>query len=161
MMTDGPLIIKPTDRDLRAVGKVKTALDLSRLHFDQSLYGIRVMGAWLRIDPAGPCLVLAAPGADLRRITPCIVPLQTAWVWDETHGDAMHAELMASGFVLEMGGNPFDKRARHAVIAAIRERLGDLVAMPPEPAPDRVLAGDLIQRTEHGETVRHEVWTDA
>lgn len=142
-------------------GKAKTAIDLGRTHFDHITYGIRVMGAWLRIDPIGPCLVLCADNADLRHITPCIVPLQTAWAWDEKIGDTIKAELMAADFAHTMGGNPFDKAMRHRVMSAIRARLPDLITMPPEPPVEQVLAGHLIARTEHGDTIEKDVWSDA
>ena len=157
----GPLIISAKPSTGGPLGREKTVLDLARLHFDHVTYGVRVMGTWLRIDPKGPCLVLAPVGVDLQGITPCIVPMATCWVWDEQLGDKIRAECMAAEFILSMGGSPFDRSTRHRVMAAVRARLPDLLAMPPEPAPDQILAGHLIARDSEGVTRQIEVNDDA
>lgn len=127
----------------------RIALDLSRYAWRQQHGDITAYGTWFGTETRRPVLVLVPSyrsGAE--KVTPCIVPLESAWAWDESIGDPRHCARTSAEFVAHLGlGRGMYQAFRVARI--IRDHLGDLLSMPPEPV-ELIEVGDAIRTDEHG-----------
>jgi hypothetical protein len=140
----------------------KTALDLTRKYFDHNIRDIRVIGSWLQNTPArSPCLVLVPKGQDLKTAKPCVVPLGAAWQWAEETCDEVECVMLACEFCLHLGKNPMHNPDIMQVISTVRDRLYDLINMPPEPLRERKVIGDVSIRIKDGPTMEREIKTNA
>jgi hypothetical protein len=85
------------------------------------------------------------------RITPCIIPLDMAYMWDEHTGNGGHCARRTMQFVANLGGDPMNHRLCFKVTDLIREHLGDLLSCPPMPAMEQVeVAFATLTSTETG-----------
>lgn len=138
-----------------------TALDLTRRHFSRTLGQITIIGTWIQLaDGWRPCLVLIRTGEDHAAV-PCIVPLESAWVWDDRSGEgspavaARTAMDFARALRLDDAGDPF---VPHRIATLIADHLDQLVAMPPAPADDEVVIGEaVVTERETGRTFEVEI----
>lgn len=119
---------------------MKHALDLTRHHFRKRHGDITVYGTWWLADDSGPrpCLVLIPTnGQSWQRSTPCVVPLNQAWVWSEEIGDPIRAAKTAIEFVDALRQPP-SMQSAFRVRGIIIDHLDELVGMPPMPNDMRV-----------------------
>ncbi|WWT39850.1 hypothetical protein [Microcystis phage Mwe-JY25] len=114
-----------------------TSLDLDRRAWSRVLGQITIIGTWLRgeDDAWRPCLVIVRTGEEFDA-TPCVVPLDLAYVWDDRSGkgDPMAAARTAMSFVSALrldDGSPM--RVARKIAEAIADHLDELIAMPPAP----------------------------
>ena len=140
--------------------KDRPILDLNFMHFDHRIKDIRVIGSWVLDGSRDPCLVLVSIRAPLAECVPCVVPLASAWKWAEETCDHVECAGMAIDFCPHLGKNMNDNSDVIQIIWTVRERLHDLIMMPPAPARPLDLAGHATI-THHGEIVaQKEVWDD-
>lgn len=149
-----PTLILPgqaTPQRFAAAGR--TALDLSRRHFDRKVRDLRVIGTWLRLPGVGvvaqPCLVLLPWATErLREATPCVVPLNSAWRWAEPDrgGDVLWAVDEARTFCVLLGKDPMRDADVMQVISTVADHVDDLVRMPPEPRAEARVVAEITGR---------------
>jgi hypothetical protein len=134
------------------------SLDLTRRHFSRTIGPIMIIGTWLRDDEAQwrPALVLLRESDELSgAVVPCVVPLNTAWVWSEEIGAPHIAARAAVEFARQMRFDDSDPKSVFRIAGLIRDHLDDLVAMPPLPPgerDERVVAEALIRDLSTGKT---------
>lgn len=138
---------------------VQTAIDLRRTHFVHVMGPITVYGTWLLTLPERPgCLVLLPSQSHRQkafgrreRPQPFVIPEFSGWIWCEPPtGDEIKAATMACDAALTLGLNPGNKRDIFRVLSTVREHIPDLYLIPPCPARDSVVAGDIILDTDKG-----------
>lgn len=137
----------------------RPALNLSRTAFSRvAKGGIRVMGTWHRDDEGErPCLVLVRAIDPPSRWMPCIIRIDTVWVWTEEAGDPVKATEEAMYFAERLGLNPFWSKDLVRIIAAVRDNLADLKSMPPAPPGERRVIGEVaVVEVESDEVIRQE-----
>ena len=116
----------------------KLQIDLSKRH-DTFVHGdLSVILTWTQHNRR-PALVLVPTFAVLhnQRVTPCIVPLDMAHMWDETTGDGRHCATTSMVFACNLSSEP-SPRLCFRITDLIREHLGDLLMCPPMPAFQQV-----------------------
>lgn len=124
---------------------------------------VTVWLTWNRMT-GRPCMVLTP--TDMRRgherVTPCVIPMDTCWQWDEERGDLMHANFMAAVFCANLGFNPYNFKNVLKVQGYIRDYLEDLIRMPPMPDDTRrVVAEAEIHEVNSGKTIFKEISDNA
>lgn len=134
-------------------------LDLSR-RVDTFTHGdIQVILTWTLHDER-PCLVLIPTLAVLHfdSITPCIVPIESAFMWDEHTGDGRHCATMAFQFACAMNFAP-SPQILIRITSIIRDHLGDLLACPnmPKLFDDEVVADATLTNLETGAVKQSEI----
>jgi len=123
---------------------------------------ITVIFTWI-ITTGRPCMVLVPTSAGLthERITPCIVPMEHAYLWDENVGDGRHCAIAAYQFAASLGFNPNNPQTLVRITSIVREHLGDLLTMPQEPDFDRPVMAEITKTdTETGKTEEAEIMGD-
>lgn len=135
----------------------KPILDLDLIH-DSRRYGdVMALFTW-RLDTGKPVLVLVPANIWAgSKVTPCVVPLDSAFMWAPETGDGAHVAEQTHRFAEALGFNAADTglllRIHHAVIDSLR----DLIHMPPLPrrAQGEVVADAIARDPETGKTI-HE-----
>lgn len=127
----------------------KIAWDLNIVHRRQRYTGGLVAHlTWNRLT-GDPALVLTPdidrPGHE--RIIPCVVPMETAWVWHEQIGDVARAISTAEMFAHTLG-LPYGRRSALMVATVIRSEMDELRKCPPMPADDREITAEMLVRNE-------------
>lgn len=90
--------------------------------------------------------------------TPCLVPMDLAYQWDEHTGDPAHCARMTFQFANALGLNAYEPRNLIRLTSIIREHLGDLLTIPPMPESEREAVADVILTdTETGKTQEMEI----
>lgn len=140
---------------------MKPAIDLTRVHFTHLRGDLLVSGTWLERNLVGvapePCLVItrAHNRIGFERSTPCVVPISTAWAWDENIGSPRHCARTSAAFVRQL--DLLDSVQSCIRIAAlIREHIGDLLSIPPK-ARENIVVADAIRRDADGREHHSEV----
>lgn len=116
------------------------ALDLSKYHRRFEHGDITVLLTW-SLHSRRPCLVLVPTYARAwspEYITPCIVPTDRAWLWDEATGDPGHTIFNSQAFADCLGMNRHDPRTIMRITSIVQSHLGDLILCPPMPRFDQV-----------------------
>ncbi|WP_296763720.1 hypothetical protein [Sediminimonas sp.] len=137
-------------------------IDLSRYHFKHAYGDVTVIGTW-SLATSRPVMALVPtvlrPTHD--RVTPCLVPLDMAWMWDETTGDAQHCVETTVMFAQALGFNPYAPRELIRLTSIIRDHLGDLLTMPPMPETEQRAVADVIKTDlDTGKTQEAEILSD-
>jgi hypothetical protein len=137
----------------------RPALDLRKVHFTRKKGPITVFGTWHR-QPDGesrPCLVLVCSYWPPRRWTPCIVRIDTAWLWTEEAGNPVRATEEAMHFAPHLGLDLLNARDIVKIIAAVRDCLNDLRHMPPAPPGEIKIVGEAaIVEVESGDVIEQK-----
>lgn len=125
-------------------------IDLDRRAWAKTRGDITLIGTWL-LTTGRPVMVLVPtrPKATHDRVTPCLVPMDMAHLWDEHTGDPVHCARMSYQFAAALGLSMHEPRSIFAVTAAIRDHLGDLLTMPPMPDTEREVVADAILTDPH------------
>lgn len=131
----------------------KYALDLTKTHFTQQHGDITVHGSWYG-EQQKPCLVLVPSfRMGFEKVTPCIVPLESAWAWSEEEGEPRHTVQMALQFASCLGLDGFNRFTLMRILTIVRDHLGDLMKIPPKPHDFAVVADAF--RTDRDGRVHH------
>lgn len=139
----------------------RPVLDLSMRHFDHKIRGIRVIGTWLTSGSREPVLVLVPSNKSLEKTIPCIITLTNAWKWTEDIGDMFWAAITAAGFAPALGLNPIIAADIDRILDVVRNRLSDLLAMPPSPPRPRNIAGDVtLIDNNTGSVIQKDIYDD-
>lgn len=140
----------------------KPHLDLTQTHGQRRYGDITAFFSW-HGDKREPCLAMLPTkliGTDgVRAIKVCIVPMSSAWRWDEHTGDGRHAAFTSAQFAISMGFTPDVPRCV-AITNIVRDCLGDLLTMPPKPR-DLVTVADAIRIDADGREHHSEIKDDA
>lgn len=137
------------------------ALDLTRYHFRHTHGDITVYGTWWLASDSGPkpCLVLIPTHAQsYQRATPCVVPMNDAWVFSDTIGDPVRAAQASFAFAEALGLNVNTPQNVFRVRSIIADHIGELLLIPPMPNDmrEKVVLGEAkVTAREHGKVVRH------
>lgn len=139
----------------------KPLINLTRYGFVQGYGDITVYGTWAGTGTSrSPALVLVPTYRKLshQRVTPCVIPMNIAWAWSEEIGDPRHCMETAIAFAMEGLGVAPDFRTCVRIMSIVRNHIGDLVNMKPEPTYDRTVAAEVIQtEIETGKQTYSEV----
>ncbi len=131
-------------------------LDLRFTHSVAQVGDIMVITTWNRHTAAG-CIVLLPAHYRGERPIPCIVDESSAWKWSDSIGDILHQEEVATLFAANLGLPP-SLRSIHRVMSIIRERLDDLIHIPPMPEDgEKHLAEAFARNVETGEIIHKEI----
>ena len=141
----------------------EAVLDLTKAHFECVINQIRITGTWLRTGPGRwtQCLALTDGTKDIRTCTPCVIPLETSWIW-AFHGEVGDPALAfrSTSTWLALGLLPGDvsRPADHLrIVGAVNERLPDLISMPPWQSQGKISIGEAkIINVTTGEVIGHE-----
>ena len=134
-------------------------LDLRARAFYYVRGEITLIGTWLRIEGLfRPCMVLIRTGEETNPHTvPCLIPLERAWIWNETFGDPRQAAHTVAGFLDALRLTPGKVNAIR-LLSLIHDHLGDLVNIPPlPPLEQRVVAEIIVTNNTTGQTREVEV----
>lgn len=140
---------------------IKPLLDLTLCAWRYEYGDITVIGTWQMTDRR-PCMVLlpAYKRWEHTRVTPCVVPIDDAFLWDEHTGDGQYVASMSMAFsaALGLGMTP---HVVFRVTDIVRQCLGDLIKMPPMPEDTRqVVADAIVTDPETGRTSEREIIDD-
>ena len=139
------------------------ALDLSKNHFKQRHGDVTVIGTWLfgSNGEIRPCLVLVPSYKEgYERVTPCVVPLETAYLWSEDVFvcDPAHVARTSYAFAKALGLDASNQLTCIRVATLVRDHIGDLQRIPPRPEHDRVVTADaFITDRATGKTTHREI----
>lgn len=143
-------------------GPIHIVLDLSVTAFRHRRGDVDVIGTWFFSEPSRPrpALVLVPAFKEgHERTTPCIVPLDTAWMWSEAIGDPRHVARMSHRIADRLGLAAHDPWVCIRVAGLVRDHLGDLIRMPVFPKPKQAVADavtvDAQGRERHAEVLGH------
>lgn len=142
----------------------KPIIDLAYRAFDHQVGPVRVIGTWMnrtKDNPQqGPCLVLVPANRDLAKVTPCLVPMDNAWLWAEETCDEVECALMAMRFAEFLELDPANTSHVIAIMSAVRSRMADLLTMPIAPRKQKQVAGDITVLGSDGRTFQKEIKVD-
>lgn len=140
-----------------------TALDLGRRAWSRVRGQLTLIGTWFRNgdDAWRPCIVIVRTGEEFSTITPCVVPLDLAYVWDDRSdkGDPRLAAATALNFAkaLRLDGAQHMRNAQ-MIAQEIIDHVDELVAMPPAPPlPGPAIGEATITVHETGERFEAEI----
>ena len=137
------------------------ALDLSARHFSRTLNNITIIGTWINADGDQwrPCIVLIREGEDFNAV-PCVVPFESAWVWDDRNGKGSPAiaARTAYSFARAMRLDCGDPHVPFRIATLIADHLDDLLKIPPRPDElETVVAQATVTERETGRSFEAEV----
>lgn len=136
-------------------------IDLTRYDWKREQGDVVVIGTW-SMHNGRPVMVLMPNSRrtlDADKVTPCLVPLDLAYMWDEYTGDAIHCAQMTWQFAAALGLSQNDPRTLLRLTSIIRDHLGDLLTMRPLTDADMVRVADVEQTdTNTGKTREAGVW---
>lgn len=136
------------------------AIDLSLRHFTHTHGDIFVIGSWVVIDDRHrPCLILIRTGDEANdHCIPCIVTVDSAWIWSEDIGDPRQAARQAFQMLQALRLNEHDARNAIRVHSIINDHLGDLLTIPPyTPRLSEVVAELVVTDNRTGKTREVEI----
>lgn len=130
-------------------------LDLE-LEWTRFVYGdVTVILSWT-LDDRRPAMVLVPSWRRRgRRITPCVVKIDNAHLWDEHTGDPAETARMSAEFARALG-LPEHPAYALRVLSVVRECLGELLKMPPAPDNLRRPVADVRAVDAESGRVLHE-----
>lgn len=137
----------------------KPVLDLSLSAWERVQGDVTVIGTWI-LTTERPVLALVPTRRkrDADRISPCLIPIDMAYLWDEYTGDPVHCAQATFEFAKSLGFNEFDPINMVRLTSIIRDHLGDLLTMGPMPTTEKAVAADVIMvDRDSGKTVEAEV----
>ncbi|MBN8294557.1 hypothetical protein JI664_21470 [Rhodobacter sp. NTK016B] len=111
------------------------ALDLSVNHRTFQRGNINVWLSWVRLEDRweGALVFTRADAKDRDAIRPCIIPMNRAWIWDDTIGDPHEAMSTALMFCDALGMNPLNMSDVFRIRMLVNDYLDDLLRIPPRP----------------------------
>lgn len=133
-------------------------LDLSFILWQRPFGDITVLGTWT-LHNDRPCLVLVPTYArpDHTRITPCVVPIEKAFQWDEATGEPEYAVQKCAEYADALGFSRVDPGLLIRIHNIINDCLGDLLKMPPFPRlTEGEIAADMVARDPETGRILHE-----
>lgn len=129
-------------------------LDLTRYHGRHAHGDLTVFLTWFGNDLV-PCLVIVPSYYEgHERVTPCIVPQRSAWLWSSI-GDGSHCALASYQFCKHLRMNTSPGNVIR-ITSIIRDHIGDLLAIPPAPF-ETVVVGDALRRDLNGKEHYSEI----
>jgi hypothetical protein len=134
-------------------------LDLTQSHFERRYGDITVFGTWFGKDRKPALVLLPTARVGSPDVTPCVVPLSSAWTWDENTGDGAHCARASVMFAQTLGLGFGHVNEVMKITSVIRDCLGDLINMPPKPT-EAVVVADAIRtdssgKQHHSEIIEH------
>lgn len=121
-------------------------IDLALSLWQRTRGDITIHATW-HIPTERPCLVLIPrnlpPNSD--RITPCIVHIDNAFMWDEVTGDPRAVALQTLEFGQNLGMDVQSPAQMIALTSLIRDHLGDLLMMPPFPRVEQETVAEVME----------------
>jgi hypothetical protein len=159
-----PLLVlnRESDQQMQAIADRPYWLPRYK-HFDRVRRNIRVIGSWVReLDPKRgrdwvPALVLVRPKAPIAIQIPCIVRLDTAWMWaDAPLGDPIATAAMACDFCNHLGLDLTRNKDVVRVLMVIQDHIDDLLKIPPSPPAQKIVDGEIELRLETGQIITSE-----
>ena len=111
---------------------MKTVLDLSRRAWVRALRDFTIIGTWILADDRWrPCMVIMRTGDESSdHCIPCIVSVDSAWIWAPEIGDPRRAARTAVQFA-EALRLPTDQSTLIRLALLIEDHLDDLMHIPP------------------------------
>ena len=109
----------------------KPAIDLTRHHFMRELGDLVVFGTWLMNDDqedTEPALVLLPRYRSPSSVTPCVVALSSAYLYN----DPKYCVNAAKGIAKALGFED-SMAATHKIADILHSHLPDLISMPIDP----------------------------
>ncbi len=161
MNQQSPLIINPDNKTDGLVVPERPVIDLAIRHFDHKVRMFRIIGTWLKQGSREPCMVIIPRYQKISEITPCIIPLSSAWKWTEEVGDHIWSAHTAVSFAMVLPINPFSEPDVNLLLDVIRGRLSDLLSMPPAPDLGKDIAGDITMTDRNtGKVIQKDLMDD-
>lgn len=130
-------------------------LDLTQVHFERSYGDITAFGTWFGKERRPALVLVPTNKLGSEYITPCVVPMKQAWLWDEKTGDGAHCAHVSCLFATNLGF-AFDTMKIMKITSIIRDNIGELVNIPPKPT-EAVVVADAIRTDESGKQHHSEI----
>lgn len=136
-------------------------IDLNKRHKVIVKGDITIIFTWLATT-SRPVMVLVPtftkPTHD--RVTPVLIPLDIAYMWNGVSENHNHCMGSAFSFAASLGFNPMDQKVVHRVVSLIQDHIDDLVMMPVRPTHDHFVAADAFKRDLTTGEIMHSEITD-
>lgn len=141
--------------------KTRPILDLAKRHKVLKRGDISIIFTWMATN-GRPVMVLVPSftGPTAERITPVLVPLDMAYLWDGASENHDHCLSTAFSFAASLGFNPMDHNVVHRIISLIQDHIDDLVMMPVRPVHDHKVVADAFRRNQETGAITHSEITD-
>ena len=138
---------------------IRYALDLTKYWSKRQHGDITSYLSWFGPEQRPALVLIPTYRQSVQKTTPCVVPLDHAWKWDERLGDPEGCARTCMEFAGHLGLDPLSKITCMRICSIIRDSLGDLVSIPPKPT-ERTVAADAIitdasGRQRHAEIIDH------
>jgi hypothetical protein len=130
-------------------------LDLTQVHFERPYGDITLFGTWFGKDRKPALCLVPTAKLGTEYITPCVVPMSQAWVWDEKDGDGAHCARVSCLFATNLGFG-FDTMKIMKITSIIGDNIGDLINIPPKPT-EAVVVADAIRTDQSGKQHHSEI----
>lgn len=136
----------------------RPVLDLTETHFTRTCGNLKVIGTWYGATERRPCLAIVPSGTiSHERMTPAIIPLDSAWLWSEEVGDPQHCARACMAFAKGLGLDSHNKFDMINLASAIRDHLGDLISIPASPTDKLIVTADAFWTDELGKEHHKEI----
>ena len=132
---------------------MKYALDLTRYHERRQHGDITAFYTWFGPEQSPALVLVPTYRQHHEKTTPCVIPLENAWKWDEFLGDPEGCARTCYQFAGFLGLDPLSSMTCQRIASIIRDGLGDLISIPPKPTERKVVADAII--TDHSGRKRH------
>lgn len=138
---------------------MKFALDLTRYHAKRQHGDITAYQTWFGPEQRPALVLIPTYRQHHEKTTPCVVPLDNAWKWDEHIGDPEGCARTCVEFAGHLGLDPLSMMTCQRIASIIRDTLGELISIPPKPTESVVVADAIITdgrgKQRHAEVVDH------
>lgn len=138
---------------------MKYALDLTRYHHKRQHGDITAFYTWFGEELRPALVLIPTYRQDNQRTTPCIIPLDNAWKWDENVGDPEGCARSCFQFAGYLGLDPLSSMTCQRIASIIRDGLGELLSIPPKP-DERIVVADATVTDQNGKQRHFEVMSD-
>lgn len=135
------------------------ALDLTRYHHKRKHGDITAVYTWFGEELRPALVLIPTHRQHHEKTTPCVIPLENAWKWDEHVGDPAGCARTCYAFAGYLGLDPLSSMTLQRIASIIRDGLGELLNIPPKP-DERIVVADAVITDEHGKQRHHEVLSD-
>lgn len=135
------------------------ALDLTRYHHKRQHGDITAVYTWFGEELRPALVLIPTYRQHHEKTTPCVIPLENAWKWDEYVGDPAGCARTCFQFAGYLGLDPLSSMTCQRIASIIRDGLGELLTIPPKP-DERIVVADAIVTDERGKQRHLEVMSD-
>ncbi|HWL29586.1 MAG TPA: hypothetical protein VNQ97_11835 [Burkholderiaceae bacterium] len=133
------------------------ALDLTVYHRVRQHGDITAYQTWFGPEQRPALVLIPTYRQHHEKTTPCVVPLENAWKWDETVGDPQDCARTCVQFAAHLGLSYTSTLTCIRIASIIRDTLGELITIPPRPGAGSIIVADAIVTDSNGRERHFEI----